>query len=378
MNVPFAEQGGRLRGVLDLVSGRFPRFVFGGPVGQLLPIFHFHDERADDLEPKLRYLAENGYRTVTCDDIAAYIGGSHRVPDRSVALCFDDAWASVWTMAAPLLRKYGLQAIVYAIPGRTAEADACRPQADPDRQVTDGVNGDRFVTWPELRALRDQGIADVQSHTLSHSMMATSAEPLDFVAPGYEATPFLNRPLIDGSDQGPAEAGHYRYLTPADLGAPLYATRSRMSDGRRVCHSPAVREGWIGLVQREGGAAFFSTSGWRDKLRAVAASDDTPHVESADDQQRTIERELDEARSILNAQLRTTGVNHVCLPWGVAGGVTHAALKRLGVATAVANLLPGVFAVRPGDDPLWLKRLPNRYIYRLPGNGRRWWFLASR
>src|SRR5579872_6683251 len=120
MNVPFAEQGGRLRGVLDVVSGRLPRFVFGASVGLLLPVFHFHDEAADDLEPKLRYLADNGYRTVTCDDIAAYVARSRHLPERSVALCFDDAWASVWTMAAPLLQKYGLQAIVYAIPGRTA------------------------------------------------------------------------------------------------------------------------------------------------------------------------------------------------------------------------------------------------------------------
>src|SRR5438045_2164910 len=112
MSVPFAEQGGRLRGVLDVVSGRFPRFVFGGSIGQLLPVFHFHDERADDLEPKLRYLVENGYRTVLCDDIAAYVAGTRRLPERSVALCFDDAWASVWTTAAPLLQQCGLQAIV--------------------------------------------------------------------------------------------------------------------------------------------------------------------------------------------------------------------------------------------------------------------------
>jgi hypothetical protein len=26
-----------------------------------------------------------------------------------------------------------------------------------------------------------------------------------------------------------------------------------------------------------------------------------------------------------------------------------------------------------GDDPYWLKRLPNTYIFRLPGRGRRIW-----
>jgi hypothetical protein len=129
-------------------------------------------------------------------------------------------------------------------------------------------------------------------------------------------------------------------------------------------------------VQKEGAGQFFADPGWRDRLRSAATEDDVPISERADDQQQTIDHELDAARSLLNAQLRTTAVNHVCLPWGVAGRATHAALKHQGFATAIANRLPGVHAIRVGDDPLWLKRLPNKYIYRLPGQGRRWWFVS--
>ena len=67
----------------------------------------------------------------------------------------------------------------------------------------------------------------------------------------------------------------------------------------------------------------------------------------------------------------------MCLPWGVSGPQTALALERLGIHTAIANRMPGVFAVQPGDDPVWLKRLPNKYIYRLPGEGRRWWFVTG-
>ena len=52
---------------------------------------------------------------------------------------------------------------------------------------------------------------------------------------------------------------------------------------------------------------------------------------------------------------------------------TAAALGRLGYRSAFANQLRGAHAVQPGDDPYWLKRLPNRYIFRLPGRGRRLW-----
>src|SRR5262249_47744891 len=87
--VPFAERGGAIRGALDLVSGRFPRFVFGGRLDDdLLPAFHFHEVSRDTLEPQLRYLAENGYRTVTSDEIDVYVRGNARFDGPRVALCF--------------------------------------------------------------------------------------------------------------------------------------------------------------------------------------------------------------------------------------------------------------------------------------------------
>ena len=50
--VPFEERGGKLRGVVDLAAGRYPSFLLGGPVGDLLPVFHFHDVTRADLEAK--------------------------------------------------------------------------------------------------------------------------------------------------------------------------------------------------------------------------------------------------------------------------------------------------------------------------------------
>ncbi len=394
--IPFNERGGKLRGVLDVVSGRFPRFVFGGALADdLLPVFHFHDESAADLEPKLRYLAESGYRSVTSDEIADFVAGRVRSRDPRVALCFDDAWASVWTVAALLLRRYGLSAIVYAIPGRISEAAACRPVQVPDplqmnsagaRPVTNGsadclgpgplqmddelsrvrpVTNPPFVTWPELQALQASGLVDVQSHTLTHSRVFTSSTIVDFVRPGYEATPLLNRPQLT-----PPPA--LRFVTTDDLGAPIFTARSRMSDGRRVTFDPDVHERCVDLVRREGGAAFFERTGWRSRLEAIVQSAaGRPESEAA--QQTEIESELDASRAILNDRLRTSTVRHICLPWGVSGAITERALERLGYRTAFANRLRGVHAVRRGDHPLWLKRLPNRYIFRLPGRGRRAW-----
>jgi Polysaccharide deacetylase len=350
--VPFSERGGKARGCLDLVSGRYPAFVFGGRLGAFLPVFHFHEVTRDQLEPKLRHLADNGYRSVTSEDIAAYVRREATLPARSVGLCFDDAWKSLADVAAPLLKQYGLRAITYAIPAR----------------ITEHGEGDSpFVTWSELAELHSSGAIDVQSHTDSHSRIFASCEVEDFVQPGYETTPLLNRPQTSAPPT-------LEFVTPADLGAPIYGMRSRMSDGPRALVPRDVHDACVNLVAREGGASFFARPDWRNRLTSLVADGNEPAFESDDEQRRAIEGELARSRSILNARLKTQSVSHLCLPWGISGTRTAAMLKRAGYQTAFANRLRGQHAVHAGDDPYWLKRLPNHYITRLPARGRQYWF----
>jgi peptidoglycan/xylan/chitin deacetylase (PgdA/CDA1 family) len=362
MSVPFGERGGALRGVIDLVCGRLPRFVFGGPVGPLVPVFHFHDECRQSLEPTFRYLHDNGYRTITADELAAVARRRRQPTDHEVALCFDDAWATVWTDAAPLLRQYGLRAIVYAIPGRVADTPHPREVA-PDA----AAGGSPFMSWPELRSVHSEGIVDVQSHTWTHARIFTASEVVDFVQPDFARRPPLNRPLLTTEGDVP------RFVHPRELGAPLYEQRSRMSDGPQVRVSVEAHEACVAFVRANGGASFFEQRHWRPQLGVIAArhSDGAGAIESDDQQRRAIEEELDRSRSVLHARLGTNSVRHVCFPWGVSGAIALDALKRLGFESAIANRWEGLFAVRPGDDPFWLKRLPNRYVTALPGRGRR-------
>ena len=363
--VPFAERGGALRGLLDLAAGRYPSFLFGASLGDVLPVFHFHEVTRAELEPQLAYLADGGYRSVDSDEIAAYVRQEAPAPaGRRVALCFDDAWASLWTVAAPLLKRYGLTAITYAIPARMSEAAQCRPTLETGPEPAPA--GSPFVTWPELRQLSASGVVDVQCHTDSHSRVFCGDEIQGYVTPAYDTTPLLNRPLLT-----PRPA--WRFVTTEDLGAPLYVARSRMSDGPRALVPLEVHERTVAHVAREGGRAFFDRPDWRAELDRVAQATPRHAFEREDEQRRAIEEELDRGRSVLNDHLGVRSVNHICLPWGVSGQRTAAALARLGYRSAFANRMAGLHAVRPGDDPYWLKRLSNRHIFRLPGRGRRLW-----
>lgn len=371
---PFAERGGSVRGVLDLVAGCYPAFLFGGRVGQrLLPVFHLHEATVAALEPQLRYLAENGYRTVTSDAIARFVrDGVHPGP-HAVAICFDDAWSSLWMVAFPLLKRYGLTAITFAIPGRIRDADDVRPTLDEGLADADGTDASEspFVTWPELRAMHASGVVDVQSHTYSHSPVFCADAIAGFVTPDYDPGNFLNRPLLDGE---PAPT----YLSRKHLGAPIHPSRSRMADVRRVHEDRALRARCMEHVDAHGGAAFFGRERWHAELRAVAAAAPaSTRVESEAERARALEDELARSRDVLNDRLGAPVVRQVCFPWGIAGELARETARRVGYETAFADRLFGRRVVSKGDDPYSLMRLHDRFISCLPGRGRKFFFSVA-
>ena len=356
--VPFAERGGVLRGLVDLAAWRYPTFIFGGPIGRLLPVFHLHEVTAASLEPKLRHLAEHGYRTVTSEAIDRFVRRGVHPGQRTVALCFDDAHASLWTVAAPLLRRYGFRAITFAIPGRITDAAAVRPTIDDPEPTPPTPPGD-FVTWPELRALDAGGAIDVQCHGYAHSKIFCSDVVRGFVTPDFAAWHPLDRPLLFRDTAAV-------YLQPDDLGAPLYVRRSRLSDALRYVDDGGAGEHCVAHVRDHGGASFFERRGWEADLRALAGGGGPGAFETDDERRAAIYEDLDRAQVVLRDRLRTNQVRHLCFPWEVAGAIARGAARALGFRTAFSDRLFGLRAVRAGDDPWRLMRLNGKFVPALP------------
>jgi hypothetical protein len=243
-----------------------------------------------------------------------------------VALCFDDAWRSLWTDVYPLLRKYGLCAITYAIPGRIRDAEGVRPKATGTPvQPAEQEGGSPFVTWPELVAMHRSGHVDVQAHSQSHAMIFCDRHVMGTIDPaGHE--PLLSRPLKDTED------GLFFY-GPEDAGASRYPVRSGLSDARR----------------------FLEVQG---------------RFESRREQRERIRNDLLRAREALNARLHSDHVKHLCFPWAIAGQLAERLAPECGYKTAFADRLLGRRYVRAGDPPFRLMRLKHQYIYCLPGRNR--------
>lgn len=356
----------KLRGVVDLATGRYPRFIFGGSTRGILPVFHFHEVEPDLLEQQLSFLRQHGYRTVTSAAIERFVVAGEDPPPGSVVLAFDDAWSSLWTVAYPLLKRYDLNAITYAIPARIRDTSSVRPTIDDDPAAWEGGDSgpEPFVTRGELERMHRDGVVDVQSHTFSHAMVPTSGRISAFLSPQTRPPSILALPIV-------TEAEGTRFLDIGELGSPLLPAHSRMSDARRFIEDPEVRHRCIQYVAEHGGQAFFQRAGWERELRRVAGPRSTGRLETEAERERDILRDLIEARRTLGEWLNTDGVRHLCFPWGVAGATARALARTAGYRTAFADRRFGYRAVRRGEDPFSLMRLPNRYIFRLPAKERR-------
>ena len=93
-------------------------------------MFVFHGAEPEDFGRKVAHLAGNGYQTLSIDEYMAVIRKDRPAPRQAVLLTFDDGRSSVWSVAAPLLRRHGMRATVFLVPGRMRSRPVPGPTLD--------------------------------------------------------------------------------------------------------------------------------------------------------------------------------------------------------------------------------------------------------
>jgi peptidoglycan/xylan/chitin deacetylase (PgdA/CDA1 family) len=131
---------------------------FGNRPGQDDPHNLFVPEHA--LEQQLRSLLRRGFRPL---DEPAFLAGLEkgRWPRRSFLVTIDDGYVSTLGIAAPILGRLGVPAVLFALPGMLGGTSAWMPEM-PHEPLLDGDG---------LRALPDQGVS-IGLHGLDHRSMA--------------------------------------------------------------------------------------------------------------------------------------------------------------------------------------------------------------
>lgn len=105
-------------------------------------------------EQHMDYLVDHDYRVWPLERVLdAVLDGAEEVPERVVALTFDDAYESVYTEVRPRLAERGWPYTVFA------NTDAIDAGHSP------------YMSWDQLRSLAGQGVS-IENHSASHGHMS--------------------------------------------------------------------------------------------------------------------------------------------------------------------------------------------------------------
>ena len=356
-----------------LFGGAYPSFVTswsGNGSERYLPVFTFHTLRPREFSEQLRHLDRNGFSTVSLRRAARHLTGGAPAPERSVVLTIDDGRLSTWTVGMPLLRRFGMEATAFVIPGYLEEGARRPTLEDGDasggtgRRLDEHRDRRSMLRWSEVEALHESESVRVESHSLTHKRVPVSSRIVGFVPP-RPGTALFDLPLPLEVD--PISPAAELFRRP---GAPLFEHRPLLATSRAVDPPRSLIRACVERVEREGPGRFFRRSDWRRQLLGLVENTrDGPYreVETLPWQR----RELRESRDWLERRLPDKTVTHFCFPSGAGSERTLRLAREEGYATTCWGFRSGREANRPGASPYRIERLKHDYLFRLPGEGRR-------
>jgi len=107
----------------------------------------------DQFEAQMAYLADEGYTTITIDEMMDALENGTPLPEKPVIITFDDGYADNYEYAYPILKKYGFKATIFLIYDFT--------NTYPN-----------YLTWEQINEMKESGLIHFESHTMTHANLA--------------------------------------------------------------------------------------------------------------------------------------------------------------------------------------------------------------
>ena len=106
-----------------------------------------------EFEAQMQYLADKKFNVVPLKTIVDAMQYGEKLPQRTVALTFDDGYKDNYTVAYPILKQHKFPATLFIYPGYIS-------------------NGGAALTWDELQTMAADPLISIQSHTYTHADLA--------------------------------------------------------------------------------------------------------------------------------------------------------------------------------------------------------------
>lgn len=133
----------------------------------ILPIIMYHSLLKDSklqndytispslFEKDLKFLTENGYTTITVEDLISYVYRDGKLPKKCIMLTFDDGYYNNYYYAFPLLKKYNCKAVISPIASMTEKFTEAS-----DISVSYG-----YIDVDNIKEMVESGCVEIQNHS---------------------------------------------------------------------------------------------------------------------------------------------------------------------------------------------------------------------
>ena len=107
------------------------------------------------LENDLKYIKENGFTSISVQELLDHVYNGKELPDKPIMITFDDGFESIMQYVLPLMEKYDSKCIVSVV---GAYADMTEKQDDHNVNYA-------YLDWKEIAELVKNDRIEIQNHS---------------------------------------------------------------------------------------------------------------------------------------------------------------------------------------------------------------------
>lgn len=154
---------------------------FQGSTAVILQYHHVHDKTPAStsisplqFEAHMQYLADNSFRVVSLSELVNSIKKQAPIPDKTVAITFDDAYLDILTHGKPILDKFNYPFTIFINPSIVNQGS------------------EKYLSWSQLKSMADDGVM-IANHGFKHDSIARMPKNVSEVEWLAKQTVLLNK-----------------------------------------------------------------------------------------------------------------------------------------------------------------------------------------
>lgn len=178
----------------------------------------------DDFRRHLEFLRDNDFNVMALDDMIEALRSKRDIPDRSVAITFDDGYLSIYREAFPMLQEFGFPFAVFV----------------STQPINDNQAG--YMNWDQINDMANAGVV-IANHMVQHPYMLTRLD-------GESREDWLSR-LQTEMLQAEQDIERYTGQSHRYLAYPY-------GEFDLAIKEMLAKEGYTGLAQNSGAIGFHS------------------------------------------------------------------------------------------------------------------------